>query len=271
MKQLLTHPGRDFFSKSALLIFAAIILAGWLWFTPAGLLGKADAVGYAVCHRIAARSFFFGERQFPLCSRCSGMYLGALVGILFHLREQRRGAMPPLKISAVLGVFVVAFGIDGVNSYMHFFPDLPTLYQPQNWLRLLTGTGIGLGIAAALVPVIRQTLWADWEARPALYSWRQLAVLVLLGGVVDVAMLSQNPLILYPLALLSTGTILVILSLIYAVVWTMIGKRENSYHSWREAWLPLVAGAATALLQVAAMDAARYALTGTWEGFNFPS
>jgi hypothetical protein len=60
-------------SSWRLLIVTAfgLVLLGWLINTPAGLLGKADAIGYAVCHRIDLRSFFIGERQFPLCMRCS--------------------------------------------------------------------------------------------------------------------------------------------------------------------------------------------------------
>ncbi len=72
------------------LIFIAVglLLVGWLWNTPAGLLGKADALGYAVCHRIDVRSFHLGERQLPLCARCTGMYLGAMLGLVFQVRHR---------------------------------------------------------------------------------------------------------------------------------------------------------------------------------------
>jgi uncharacterized membrane protein len=268
MKQFFHRFGQGTLPKSLLILAAALTLIGWLWFTPPGILGKADAVGYAVCHRIAVRSFFFGDRQFPICARCSGMYLGAFVGMLYYARERKSAGMPTLKMSVVLVAFLAFFGIDGINSYLHFFPQLPSLYQPENWLRLLTGTGVGLGIASILIPIVRQTLWSQWDAHPALSSWRQLAELILLGGIVDVALLSENPLILFPLALVSTATILIILTLVYTLLWIMITKRENAFHSWKEAWLPVVAGFTTALLQIAVMDAARYALTGTWDGFN---
>jgi hypothetical protein len=88
-----------------LLLALSLLLFVWLALTPPGLLGKADAIGYAVCHRIAERSFLLGERAVPLCSRCSGMYLGALAGILFHLRFGRRGGLPPRRIQAAFVVF----------------------------------------------------------------------------------------------------------------------------------------------------------------------
>ena len=43
--------------KILLVLAAVIIVTVWLAKTPDGLLGKADAIGYAVCHRIDARSF----------------------------------------------------------------------------------------------------------------------------------------------------------------------------------------------------------------------
>ena len=50
---------------------AALAFVSWLLNTPEGVLGKADAIGYAICHRIDGRSFHLGNRQFPLCARCT--------------------------------------------------------------------------------------------------------------------------------------------------------------------------------------------------------
>lgn len=254
--------------KVVLVLALGFVLIGWWVNTPPGLLGKADAAGYAVCHRIAARSFLIGDRQTPLCARCSGMYLGALLGIVYVARFGKRAGMPPLKISAVLVAFLLAFGLDGSNSYLHFFPQAPGLYEPQNWLRLLTGTGIGLGIAAVLVPVVNQTLWQTYDPRPALQGWKQFLPLLGLAGLVDLAVLSNNPLLLYPLALLSGIGILLVLTLVYMIVWVMLTKRENRFERRAELWVPLAAGLLIALLQVSALDAGRFWLTGTWGGFD---
>jgi uncharacterized membrane protein len=253
--------------KVLLLLVAGLLVFEWLLRTPPGLLGKADAIGYAVCHRIPARSYFLGDRPLPLCSRCSGMYLGALLGFFYQLRFRKRGGMPPLKIMVILGVVFAAFAIDGINSYMHFFPNAPSLYPSQNWLRLLTGTGVGIGIAAVLMPVFNQTIWSEYLGSSALSSWRQMGILVILAGLLDLSIVSENPLILYPLALLSSATVLLILSMIYTMIWLMIFKRDNSIHNLKQLWLPLTAGFTTALMQIALMDLGRFALTGTWKGF----
>ena len=50
------RPAR-YYLRWIVVLLVAGILAIWLGFTPDGTLGKADAVGYAVCHRIDVRSF----------------------------------------------------------------------------------------------------------------------------------------------------------------------------------------------------------------------
>jgi uncharacterized membrane protein len=250
------------------ILAAGILLVTWLYFTPPGLFGKADAVGYAVCHRIDLRSFHMDGREFPMCARCSGMYLGAVLGLVYQLIQGRRGGMPSLKVFIVLGVFLAAFALDGLNSYLHFFPGFPSLYQPANWLRLFTGTGLGLGLAAVVLPAFHQTVWRTWSEERALGSWRQLGGLLLLAAVVDAAVLTENPVVLYPLALVSAASVLILLTLVYAMVLVMLFRRENVYESSRQLWLPLLAGFIVALLQIAVMDWARFYLTGTWAGFN---
>ncbi|MEJ5202213.1 MAG: DUF2085 domain-containing protein, partial [Anaerolineales bacterium] len=188
------------FSTSSLVIIvlAGFVLGIWLTYTPPSLLGKADAIGYAVCHRISTRSYFLGDRQMPLCARCSGMYLGAFVALIYQIRLGRHGGMPAHKILIILGAFLLAFAVDGVNSYLHFFPNLPHIYEPHNWLRLLTGTGMGIGMSAVLLPIFNQTVWKDWVEFPLLHSWRQLGTIVLLALVIDVAILSEIVFLLYP-------------------------------------------------------------------------
>lgn len=255
--------------RAPAVLAVGLLLLGWLLNTPGGLLGKADAIGYAVCHRIDLRSFHLGERQLPLCARCTGMYLGAVLGLVYQgVLRRRHGGAPTRAVLAVLALLVIGFAVDGVNSFISFFPGAPILYQPQNWSRLLTGTGMGVAIAAALYPALNQSIWVDWNPRPALPGLRSLGGLLLLGVIVDLLVLSENPLLLYPLALISAGGVLVLLTLVYSMVWLMLFRRENAYFKTQQLLLPLIGGFGLAILQIALLDLARYALTGTWDGFH---
>jgi len=244
------------------------ILIGWLWLTPSGLLGKADAVAYAVCHRILSHSFQIDGQQFPLCARCTGMYLGALLGLAYQSAQGKLGKMPPLRTYVLLALLVAAFGIDGVNSYLHFIPGAPSLYQPQNWLRLVTGTGMGLAMASVLLPSFHQTMWKAWVPRSAVASAKQLVGLLALAVLLVISVLSGIPFIALPLALLGSAGVITLLTMVYSMVWVMLFKKDNTFERFSQLWLPLLAGFTVALLQIGVTDFLRYTLTRTWSGFS---
>lgn len=255
--------------KSFVYLAVALLVLGWLLNTPEGLLGKADAVGYAVCHRIDLRSFHLGERQLPLCVRCSGMYLGALTALAFQaMTARRRGGMPPRWMWVVFGLFTLAFALDGLNSYLHLFPGFERGYQPQNWLRLLTGSGMGIVMGAAVYPAFHQTAWQGYDPRPALERWPSLATVVILTLALAGLVLTENPLVLYPLAVLTAAGVLLMLTSIYTMLFLIITRQENRFDSFRQLIFPFLMGFGLALLQIAALDLARYVLTGTWGGFH---
>jgi uncharacterized membrane protein len=258
--------------KIALTLISGTLLTLWLIETPAGLLGKADAIGYAVCHRIDTRSFHLGERQIPVCARCTGQYLGAVLGLVYQLAVGRRKAgRPPRGVIVVIGFLCLAYAVDGLNSYVHLIPQLSRfyLYEPSNLLRVVTGTGLGIGISMALLPAFHQTVWRQWDRRPALDGFISLGGLLLLAAIVDILVLTENPLILYPLALVSASGILILLTMVYTMVWLMVLKAENRYDKIHQLVYPLMAGFTIALLQIAMLDLVRFLFTGNWGGFHF--
>jgi uncharacterized membrane protein len=263
-------------TKGLVPLAAVLVLLGFLMVTPPGLLGKADAFGYAVCHRIDGRSFHIGTRQLPLCARCSGMFLGALLGLGFSaIAFPKRAGMPSKGMFIPLALMVLAFALDGINSYFtlmkglgtSFFSSLPTLYEPNNTLRLLTGTGMGLVIAVVLFPAFNQTLWTKLDHRPAFGSWRAFGLLLLIALVMDLLILTESVIVLYPLAILSALTVPMLLTIVYGLFAVMATRKDNSYERMPQAWLPITAGFTIAMLQIVIFDVLRYAVTGTWGGF----
>jgi uncharacterized membrane protein len=254
-----------------LVVFLAIIVIGlWLVATPDGLLGKADAVGYAICHRIDARSFHMGDRTLPLCSRCSGTYLGVVLAFsYFTLFKKKASFFPPKRILLVLGLFVVMYAVDGLNSYLRLIPDAPHLYEPSNFLRLTTGMFFGISLASVVYPGFNQSVWFQSDDRPSLGSMKELGVLVLLASLLISAVIIENPLILYPAALISVGGVLILLTMVYTMVVLIVTRKEAMARSWHDLILPAIGGLTLAILQIGLIDLGRYLLTGTWEGFNF--
>ena len=201
-----------------------VVLAVWTYFTPSGLLGKADAVGYAVCHRIKVRSFLFPNgRQLPMCARCSGTFLGVLVGLLGPgLLFRRRHALefPPMLIVGIMLAASAAWAFDGANSFAHLIPSdvIPKLYQPTNFLRLLTGTFHGITLGSLVLPVFNASVWADASPDRTLDSLWQLGLLYAVGAVLMVMVLSGLAIFLYPLALLSAVGAVAVLTVVNSVI-----------------------------------------------------
>jgi uncharacterized membrane protein len=263
-------------SKYLVIAAALLVFTGWFLNTPPGLLGKADAIGYAVCHRISERSFHIGSIQLPLCARCSGMYLGAVTGLIFQsIIGWKCLKIPHWSIIALLAIFVAAFGIDGSNSYLYLLkqispgilPNIPNLYIPNNTLRLLTGSGMGLGMGVMLFPAFNQTIWVDGEDKPALNSWKMFGLLLGIQIIFDLLVLTESPIVLFPLAIISALGVWLLLTLVYSMLWVMIMGQDNRYSKLRQMWLPLLAGLTIAMIQTAAVDALRFWLTGTWGAF----
>jgi uncharacterized membrane protein len=246
-----------------LTVAALAILLFYLLAPPHSLLDKADRAAYAVCHRIPARSFAFAGRPLPLCARCSGTYLGAVAGLIALTACGRRRAsrLPVPAILAVLGVFLLAWAIDGFNSFLALIPGLPYLYEPSNLLRLVTGTLEGLALAALLLPLANLTLWADPDPRRSIGSWRDLWWLLVAAAAVIALVSSAWPPLLYPLAILSELAILGLVGLVNTMFVLMLMRREGKAMRTREALLPLLLGLALAAVELTAIGLARAALT----------
>ena len=226
-------------------------------------------VGYAVCHQIASHSFSIGGHQLPLCARCTGTFIGTIIGFVGQavvLRRLRSGAFPPPLVLVVLALFFVFLGFDGLNSYLTFFPGLPHLYEPANWLRLTTGTLYGLAMSAIIHPVLSFTLLRQPEAQPAVGSFRDLAVQVVLGAALIGVVLTGWPPLLYPLALLSAIGVLGLLTCVNTVLVVMLAHKENTMHSWRDAVPALLAGLTLSFVQIGLIGVVRFLLTGTLDG-----
>ena len=254
---------------------ALIVFSVWFYIAPPGLLGKADAIGYAICHRIDERSFQIFGRQLPLCARCTGEFYAAGISLLFFaLVSPKKSGMPGWKIGAPLILFLLAFGIDGSNSYLYLLKqtsagtleNIPNLYVPNNTLRLFTGSGMGIALASILFPAFNGSAWKDHEPAPAL-DWRTLGILITIIFAVDLLILTEHAVILYPIAFISVLGVFSLLVIVFSMVWVLVMRLENAFDSLIQMWMPFLAGTTLALLMITVIDLLRLRLTGTWGGF----
>ncbi len=263
------------FTRWAVPIGAIIALAIWIYVAPPGLMGKLDAVGYAVCHRLDSHSLHIGDIQMPLCARCTGEFNAAAIALVFQaLVGPRKSKLPNRGIIAVLVLFFLAFAIDGSNSYLALikntyagaFRNIPNLYVTNNTTRVFTGSGMGIAMASVLFPMWNQSVWKQPPDQPAL-DWRKFGLLVAIVLLLDFAMLTQNAFVLYPIAFISTFGVLALLTMVFSIVWIMVMKEDNSFGHFRQLWLPALAGLTLAFILILGIDLFRFSLTHTWQGF----
>ena len=253
---------------------ALVVFSIWFTIAPPGFLGKADSIGYAVCHRIDERSFHVFGRQLPLCARCTGEFYAAGITLLFlAIVSPRKSGMPGWKFGTPLILFFLAFGIDGSNSYLYLIKqtsgglsNIPNLYIPNNTLRLFTGSGMGIALASILFPAFSSSAWKTFNPTPA-FDWKKLSTIIGIILVIDLLILTEHPAILYPIAIISVLGVMSLLILVFSMVWVLIMKQENLFDSIKQMWMPFLAGTTLALIMIITIDLFRLKLTGTWGGF----
>jgi len=251
-----------------------LVFAYWVSITPPGILGKADAIGYAVCHRIDERSFHIGDRQLPLCARCTGeFYAAAFTMIFLSFVSKKKSGMPGWKLGAPLILFFIAFGIDGSNSYLYLIKqtsgalqNIPNIYIPNNTLRLFTGSGMGIALASMIFPAFNQSVWQTHDPAPAL-DWKKLITIIVSVIVINLLVLADIDAVLLPIGLLSAFGALSLLIIVFSMAWILIMREENAFNRLTELWIPALAGFTLALIMISAIDLLRFKLTGTWGGF----
>ena len=239
-------------------LLVAVIAAIWL---PADWLRLLDIVGNAVCHRISERSFFVAGRQLPLCARDTGMFSTALLGLLYFSFTLRQPAADPPRRPFIFlfTAFFLVWAFDGFNSYWVLLTGQTLFYPPQNWLRLTTGTGMGLTLCLLAVSLTNQILWPGSARMPLVASWREMARLLLIAASV-IVLFSWRPDPLYgPLALISGLGVLTMLTLANSLLAVIMLRRQGQIN---RLGLPLLIGATLTIAEIAAINLLRAMLIG---------
>ena len=244
------------------LLSTGIITANWFYHTPLGLYEKAFAVGSSVCHQIPSHSFEVMGIQFPLCARCSGLYLGSFIGLVYYFTQGRKKAFPKKGFSLLLLILFLVWAGDGVNSFITNFLNKTFLYETTNTTRLVTGFGMGLVMSTALMTLFNLTVWQDSKDQPLLHNLFQVTAYSAASLFIAWILLSTNAISFQVIAYISIATVIMIISLLYMIFWIVLLKKENSFKKWSSLGLFIAAGFATSMLQITLLNMLRQWLTG---------
>jgi uncharacterized membrane protein len=90
-----------------------------------------------ICHRMPERTFKIKGHYFPVCSRCTGFYLGAFFYFIYAYY---------FYVDYTLFLLLVAF-LMILPSFLDGFTQLIGSRETQNTLRIITGLFGGIGLA----------------------------------------------------------------------------------------------------------------------------
>jgi uncharacterized membrane protein len=106
------------------------------------------AAGSIVCHQRPERSFHLSGRPLPVCARCTGLYVSAVVGGLLTLVMS--GAAPgPRRAKWTLGVA-------SLPTVVTWTGEFAGLMHPSNATRAIAAIPLGLVAAWLVVATLQQ-------------------------------------------------------------------------------------------------------------------
>lgn len=129
----------------ALAICSLIIAA------PVAIAGGHSAIAFNIylpfsylCHQIPARSFYFAEHPLAVCSRCTGIYAGFLLGVIVYpiVRSLRSTETPERK-----WLFIAALPLA-----IDFFLEFLGIWQNTHSSRFFTGALLGSVVVFYVLP-----------------------------------------------------------------------------------------------------------------------
>ena len=130
------------------------LLGATVWERASGSHPAWTSVVYAIasriCHQIPARSFHTDHVQWPVCARCSGLYLAAPIGAVAAIalvgrRRSSRAALGWMAAAAIptaITLVIEWLGIAQPSNLVRFVAALP-FGAAVAWVLVRTAAGSG--------------------------------------------------------------------------------------------------------------------------------
>ena len=118
-----------------------------------GLAFVVYGAGSFICHQLPARSFHSWSAQWPVCARCTGIYVGAAVtAVVAAIRLKPIRLKPdPTSISRARMLLILA----ALPTAMTLVYEWTTGDMPSNAVRALAGAPLGAAIAFVVVGALQ--------------------------------------------------------------------------------------------------------------------
>lgn len=114
------------------------------------------AVGHVICHQIPERSFFWDGHQWPVCARCTGLYLSGAVGLTVWIGFKIGRGWRPIPIEPRVALRFVA--IAAVPTAMSWAAGVTGVWDGSNITRAALAIPLGASAGAIVAAVFTKDL-----------------------------------------------------------------------------------------------------------------
>ncbi len=209
--------------------------------------------GYAVCHCLPSRTLTVDGCYLPVCSRCTGIYLGIAATYVFLIgrRGFKVNALPSLGASLAVAAMLLPMAVDGISSYAG-------LRATTNAVRFLTGLTAGAALPVFAFPLLSPELIVNGGKKKTVRPFgRPFDYVIWLGALAAAGAAAFAPWrwFYYPLAILIVGGLIGIFFNLALVVWEMALERAGR---WGKRPWTFVVAALTVLLVFSALNVFHY-------------
>jgi uncharacterized membrane protein len=119
-------------------------------------VGLLYAIGSVVCHQLPERSFFWGDRQFPVCARCTSLYLSGSLGLIawVAIKWLRGWRARPVEPARAARLFVAAASPTALSVAL----GISGFWDGSNSSRAVLAVPLGLTAGAIVAAVSTRDL-----------------------------------------------------------------------------------------------------------------
>ena len=127
------------------------------------------------CHQMPERSLQFNSETFPLCFRCSGIYIGIFLSHIYaYIMKRYSKISPNRKCGLLLVLLAVPLAVDGIGDSLNF-------WNSPGEVRLVTGLLMGVFISLTLISI--PNLFEKFNDAKSDLLFRDFIIPILLGFV----------------------------------------------------------------------------------------
>ena len=201
-------------------------------------------LGGGLCHQRIERTFSIDAFNMPVCSRCTGIYLGIFISLITIILLERRikGEFPSLEIVLITVSVFLIMGLDVVLSFLQ-------IIESNNIIRLITGFLTGWFLVLLLLPLANNVMFKRFVSKNYLDRKTKFLAWLLCGAVMAAAFIFTYQYVLIFWSVVSIlGMISFVVLILFILFFSLNSRLLGSIDSGKKYIISLIAGIVSATI-----------------------